>query len=333
MTITPDPELGNYTPPPEMVELAQTLLAKLKKVPTELRRRSRKRRRFEKQLGKRWRKPLRLLEAFVLLATATGSSFDREHRDKAVASGDPVFEVIIRSHVRACQIASAILTLLKAGYADDAMARWRSLHELWVITSFIRANGQELAERYRQHVWVEQYKLACRQQDAAERLGQEPVPVAEFDALRVERDRLVAKFGPEFGRDYGWAADALKVKQPNFSQIEAEVSLDHWRPYYGMASGNVHAAAYGSYFRLGSDLHPHQLLLAGPSESGLVGPGHSTAIALGGLTANLLDLRPTSSGSMISKVLDDLQYDIGEAFLQAQRRLEVIASRSQTDDR
>ena len=326
MTITPDPDLGNNTPSPEMAELAQTLLAKLKKVPRELRRRSRKRRRFEKQLGKRWRKPLRLLEEFVLLATATGSSFDREHRGKAVDSGYPVFEVMIRSHSRACQIASAILTLLKAGYADDAMARWRSLHEIWVTTSFIGANGPEVAERYRQHLRVEQYKLARRQQDAAEQLGQEPVPVEELETLKVERDRLVSQFGPEFEGDYGWAAAVLNNKRPNFSQIEAAVSLGHWRFYYGMASGNVHAAANGSYFRLGSDLHPHQLLLAGPSESGLVGPGQCTAIALGGITANLLDLRPTSSGSMILKVLDDLQADIGEAFLQAQRRLEVIAS-------
>ena len=326
MTITPDPDLGNNTPSPEMAELAQTLLAKLKKVPRELRRRSRKRRRFEKQLGKRWRKPLRLLEEFVLLATATGSSFDREHRGKAVDSGYPVFEVMIRSHSRACQIASAILTLLKAGYADDAMARWRSLHEIWVTTSFIGANGPEVAERYRQHLRVEQYKLASKHQAAAERLGYDPIPPDEFEAFRAERDRLVAKFGPEFGSDYGWAANALKVKQPNFSQIEAAVSLDHWRPYYGMASGNVHAAAYGSYFRLGSDGHPQQFLLAGPSESGLADPGQCTAIALGAITANLLDLRPTSSGSMIFKVLDDLQADIGEAFLQAQRRLEVIAS-------
>ena len=328
MTTTPDSALGYSTPSPDLEEMARTLLSELEKVPREQRRISRKRRRFEKQLSKRWRTPLRLLERFVLIAAETGASFEREHRDEAEISGDPVVEVMIRSHARACQTASAILTLLKAGYADDAVARWRSLHELWVVTSFIRDNGQEVAERYRQHLKIEQYKIARMHQNAADQFGDQPVPVKVLNELRAERDRLVAKFGPDFEKNYGWAADAMKIKSPNFSQIAARVSLDHWRPNYEVASQNVHAAAHGSYYRLGSDLHAHPLLLAGPSESGLVGPGHWTAIALGAITTNLLETRPSPVGKMITKVLHDLQEDTREAFLRAQRRLEVIASRN-----
>ena len=333
MTMTPDTDLGNNTPSSEMVELAQTLLAELKKAPRELRRIARKRRRFEKQLGKRWNKPLRLLEEFVLIATETGAAFNREYRNETVESGDPVVGVMTRSHARACQIASAILTLLKAGYADDAMARWRSLHELWVITSFIMANGQDLADRYRQHLTIERYKMACRVQDASERLGREPIPAKELDELRTERDRLVEKFGSEFNEEYGWAADALNDKRPNFSKIEAKLSLDHWRPEYRIASENVHAAAHGSYYRLGNHLIHQQFLLAGPSDQGLNHPGHCTTIALGGITANLLDARPTAAGSMICMALHALQDEIGAAFFRADRRLAEIASRSQTDDR
>ena len=43
-------------------------------------------------------------------------------------------EVQTRLHARACQIAREVLTLLYAGFAEGAMARWRALHELAVLS-------------------------------------------------------------------------------------------------------------------------------------------------------------------------------------------------------
>src|SRR5437870_8332031 len=54
----------------------------------------------------------------------------------------------LRQHVRACQVTDEIITLLENGFADGAMARWRTLHEIAVVTSLISQHGIELAERY-----------------------------------------------------------------------------------------------------------------------------------------------------------------------------------------
>ena len=41
----------------------------------------------------------------------------------------------------------AILALLRSGFADDAHARWRSLHELAVVSGFISEYGEDVAEK------------------------------------------------------------------------------------------------------------------------------------------------------------------------------------------
>lgn len=43
-------------------------------------------------------------------------------------------DALIQMHARALQISNEILVLLKSGYADGAYSRWRTLHELTVLS-------------------------------------------------------------------------------------------------------------------------------------------------------------------------------------------------------
>ncbi len=90
-----------------------------------------------------------------------------------------------------------------------------------------------------------------------------------------------------------------------------------------MASDNVHANAHGAYYRLGSSVQTDEVLLAGPSNVGLADPGHSTAISLCRVTTVLLTTKPNLDGVVISKILLKLEEEIGAAFLQAHKDLEV----------
>ena len=49
-----------------------------------------------------------------------------------------------------------------------------SLHEMAVVASFVKEQGQELAERYLLHETIQQYKLANQLQQYYCRLGHEP---------------------------------------------------------------------------------------------------------------------------------------------------------------
>ena len=297
------------------------------------------RRQFEERLRTHWQEPLELLDLFISLALEAGKEFNREFRGVAVSSNDAVFEALTRfsklRHVPYsrrspdCTLERVRLRQLflcySSGYADDAHARWRALHEISVMSHFIGEEGQEVAERYLLHNTIQRYKLALKLQRHAATIGTEPLSQKEFDKLKTERDLLVERYGKPFGKDYGWAASAIGNDRPTIGDIEKCVDLEHWRPYYGMASDNVHANAHGGYFRLGlATPQIDKVLLAGPSNVGLADPGHATAISLCQVTTVLLTSEPNFDSIVIPKILLKLEEEIGEAFLQAHRELEEL---------
>ena len=288
------------------------------------------RREFEKSLIEVWRKPIDLLELFVSLATEAGSDFNSEFRNESVSSGDAVFEALTRLHGRACQISNEILVLLRSGYADGAHARWRTLHEIAVIGFCISKpekdeDRQALAKKYLLHDTIQRYKMACQYKKYSERLNLEPISEEEFNDLKSKRDRLVCKFGKPFGENYGWATSITHPKPSNMATIEECVDLEHWRPYYKMASDNVHPNVHGTYYRLGLASHSGDVILAGPSNAGLADPGHSTAISLHQITAVLLGTRSSFDCVVVSTILQKLVDEIGEAFLEVHREVELLA--------
>ena len=282
------------------------------------------RREFERRLMEVWGKPIALLELFVSLATEAGSDFNSEFRNEAVNSCDAVFEALTRLHGRACQVSNEILVLLRSGYADGAHARWRTLHEIAVIGFCISEHGQELAEKYLLHDTVQRYKLACQHQKYGERLDLEPLSPKELDDLKTEYDRLVSRFGKSFKKDYGWAASL--TKHPTISALEECVDLEHWRPYYKMASDNVHPNSHGTYYRLGLASHQNSTILAGPSNAGLADPGHSTAISLHQITTRLLRTRLSFDCVVVMTILQKLVDEIGEAFLEVHNYVEMLSN-------
>ena len=282
------------------------------------------RRQFEKRLGELWGEPLDLLELFIRLAFEAGDDFNKEYREDAVVSNDAVFEALTRLHARACQVSSAILVLMKAGYADDADARWRTLHEIAVVSNFVSQHGQGLAERYLLHEVIQQFKLAREHQTFHSRINEEPISDEEFGELEALQKELVNQFGKQFKEDYGWAAEVLGVDRPTFRMIEEQANLDHLRPYYRMASDNVHANSHGANFKLGLHLAEEKVLLAGPSNAGLAEPGHSTAISLNQVTLDLLYTRLSFDTLVAMKMFTTFVGEIGESFLKAHQEYEAI---------
>ena len=291
----------------------------------ELKRQRRKRLGFERRLAKHWAQPLRLLELTVEIAQEVGTGVGEQVASGEVSVDEHTFNALWAIHARACLTSRAILALLRSGFADDAHARWRSLHELTVVSNFIVENGEAVAERYLLHEVVQQRKLARAYKKHENRAGLEPLTQAEIDVLDEQREALVARFGKEFDEDYGWAASTLGIKQPSMTDIEAAVQLDHFRPYYRMASDNVHANSHGAFFKLGGFPPDTDILLAGPSNMGLSAPGHGAALSLNQITAALVSTAPTLDSLTELAVLDLLQEETGAAFLQAHKDAEAVA--------
>jgi hypothetical protein len=277
---------------------------------------------FERRLARRWRRPLELLELQVVIAKEMGGDLNEELRKRSGKKRRHLVEALTRLHARACQVAAEVLVLLCKGYPDGAMARWRSLHEIAVVALYVWQHGEAMAERYLDHDVVESARAADEYSAKCERLGHEPIPESELTALAEKRAVMLRKHGPLFASQYGWAAAGLKgIKKPTFANIEHAVGLDHFRPYYQLASYNVHANPKGILFRLGL-IDDRDLLIVGPSNYGLVDPGQNTGLSLAQITGTVTQLAPTMDRIMLLTAMTELAGQIGDAFVQVQLRIE-----------
>ena len=314
---------------PEFAGIAAGVLADQVKKDARrgLKRSQRERKTFEEKLGKQWAKPLQLLELLVELAEEVGNEViehSRADEDRGNVRNH-TFDALVSIHARGCQMSWAILALLRSGFADDAHARWRSLHEMAVVSGFISEHGEDVAERYLLHEIVEQRKLARAYKKHEIRAKLDPLTQADIEALDERYDALVARFGKAFGLDYGWAASALGKERPTFVDIEEHVGLDHLRPYYVMANQNVHPNSHANFFKLRLDeIGRGAVLLAGPSNLGLANPGHGVAISLTQITVALVGMDPTIDQLVGWMVVDLLQDETGEAFLRVHKEAEKI---------
>lgn len=274
---------------------------------------------FLRRLSQTWDEGLSLLEMLVTIAIEVGSeTLEFESKQTTLDFCHS------RLHARACQIAQEAIVLMRSGFADGAMARWRTLHEVAVVMDFLRGHGEEVAERYVDHQVVESWKAAQLHKEKCARLGQAPFPDEELRSLEKEYDLTHRKYGKEFCKDYGWAAEALGGKPPNFAEIEKSIRLDHLRPYYKLASHNVHANPKGAFFRLGT--LGDEVLLAGPSNAGIADPGHSVAVSLHQATAFLVSMRPSYNHLVAIKIMELITDEIGAALLQSHRKVESAAN-------
>jgi hypothetical protein len=304
-------------------ETAEVLLAELKSTaPEMLAEHKQVRSQFEESVFLEWNEALDLMEMLIVIASEAGEDFTQEFGLSVSQDNDFRFEVLTRLHARSCQIANEILTLLKAGYADGAHARWRTMHEITVIGFFINGFGQDVAERYLLHEAVESYVAARQYQRYSNRLGYESLTDRELSDLESSYQHLIDRFGRPYAKPYGWAAQALSNNNPNFSDIEQTVDLAYWRSHYKLASHNVHANPKGVFFKLGLYPEERELLLAGPSDTGFADPGHSTAISLLQITTILLTLHPNIDRLSVCQIMSTLAEEIGDTFLSIQRGIE-----------
>jgi hypothetical protein len=293
----------------------------------ELAKERRERAEFEERLYLRWKEPLDLFETIMLLGRQSGSEFNQQVRPFAAKQQDFVFEVLTRTHARACSVMSAILALLKSGYAGDALARARTIHELDITVQFIlkQKESNQLAEKYLLYQIVETV-----------RLGYEPIAPETIPNLEHQVNLYRTKFGKEYSQavtrgGYGWAAEVLKLnkKPPTFDMIEEAVGFAHMRPYYKLASEAIHASPKGMMFDVGN--LDRNLLPAGPSNAGLADPGSMALNAFHRCTAHLLlyqhyfdkpGLREIHLQSLVAcQVMQELLEEANQAFLETHQQL------------
>lgn len=277
---------------------------------------------FMRRLALTWADPFKLLDIHVALCQEIGAvQNDWLRKQRRRAKDLAVVDVVTRLHGRTVQVAGEVQALLRNGFADGAMSRWRTMHELTVTAMLIAERGPSVAERYVAHIGADSIKAARQYQRFAAVLQHRPISARDqkrLDALALVLER---KYGKPFLNDYGWAADTLKNPNPTFASVEAAVDLDRLRPYFKLASNTVHAGAKGTFFRLGA-LDDQDCILAGASNVGLQEAGRLTALSLAQITTVLLLIHPNTDSIIWSRVVSEISSKVELQFVKVQRRIE-----------
>jgi hypothetical protein len=275
---------------------------------------------FRKRLHQRWSRGLDKLGMLIYMARDFGNEMNREVRAKQKTENADLVDVITRLHARSCQVAEEVVVLLENGFANGAMARWRTMHEIAVTANFIGKHGNACAHLYKEHQVVESYRAAKEYDMLHARLGYEPIAAEERDKIDKQYAHAIQQYGQHFGGQYGWAAADLQMKKPTFKELESHVGTDFLRGHYRMASHGVHANPKGIFFNMGS-LFPSDILAAGPSNSGLADAGDGAARSLLSISSSLLYLSQSLDYQVALKVMTILVNEIGTAFLNAHKKL------------
>lgn len=274
---------------------------------------------FIKRNKERWKKGLDKFESLLLVNQELGADFSEFYLQKAINENDDIFIALAFVHSRGCLVAREIFTLMENGFADGALARWRTLHELATVAIFLSKHDKKVAKKYIEHENITQCKGMIEFNKYADELGQQPFSEEEVEAARAEITRLENNYGKDFSRQYGWAKDELN--NTNFEQLEKSAGLSHLRPYYKWSLKKVHAGHVSNYADLGMSEAQSDFLLVGSSNSGLTDPAHLTAISLSQIAASFFLLRLKVDSLIYVHLIELFEDDIGNSFIEIENNV------------
>lgn len=274
---------------------------------------------FRENLEGRWSEPFTHLRMLLMTSREVGA--EQHSKDRRSRSRRPRArrDVLFRLHARACQITAEILTLMEAGFADGAMARWRTLHEIDVVATVVADHDDDLAKRYLDHEVVEARRAAQMYDECCEGLGYRPLSARQRTKINRDFDAMKKRYGAAFAEGYGWAARHLQIDGKRFSDLEKAAGQASMRSYYKLASYNVHAGVKGITFRMG--LLDRRGVLAGATNAGFEEPLQNTAVTLTRITSLLLGDLTSIDDQVIMRVLLNLRDEIAPAAMRAARKL------------
>jgi len=281
---------------------------------------------FTKRNIFRWREGFDLMDMLGEISLEIGQIVNRDDEPGERPSVGCRHRALVRLHAKARQIYSEIVCLLKHGFADGALGRWRALHEVAVVSSLLSVHDEDLAKRFLEFRWVESWKSMKVYQEKAEKLGLDPFSPEAFERARQCYQEMLKRYGEKFRGNYGWAASVVQPARGaeiTFRDIERAVGTDHLKPYYQWACQKIHVGCNTLHNSLGlSEAQSEQVMMAGPSNAGHCDPAHLAAISLHTATCTLTSLSTSMDVLVGCKITEMLVAKIGDAFLKAHKQLE-----------
>jgi hypothetical protein len=207
--------------------------------------------------------------------------------------------------------------LLSHGAPGGALARWRTVHELNVVSAFIRRGDADLARRYKDWHRIEAKRSIIDVTRAMEALGATIEAEGLFEFLEKDQAELEERYGRSFTRDFGWADQPLREQgivtngKPRLWHLEQAVGGLGRRGLYRMASHAGHAVLFSGAIRV-----PDQF---GPKPVGLHAPSRYVCLDLWMTAGNFVSLYQDEEFRWALDVLGFVIVDADSALQRAER--------------
>lgn len=281
------------------------------------------RRGFEQRLREYWGDALDRLFEVILCAEEIGSALLEEEGETA----DSVFNVLTLNLGRACLTSFEVHALLRAGFPTAAVARCRLLHEISIVCTLVAEyrSVSDLAERYLLHEVIGNLKDARSYAKHCATLGFEPLPADVLPSLEAEAAVLVARFGPMFKEEWGWASPLMSGR-PTCARLEELAGLDHFQPFVRSGHHSIHAGSRGMSLNI-LQRGPTSFNVTGATNRGLADPGCSALDSLLQVVTTALLSRQADPVDPFDLVMVEalrvLRDEATEALVAAHKRLEA----------
>lgn len=295
----------------------------IKDMPMTLEEERFERKEFENRLENTWKEGFDYLEALIILTVELSTALlEEENKNNELYKK---VDFLIKIHSKAIVISKEILILLKSGFVDGAMARWRSLHEANIIFHVVSSTYNndeklfsEIKQRYLDYSKVDEYQRFV------------PNTKIESDVKRKrhidnEYKKIRKKYGNNFSKPNGWAYPLFSKEKEKitFWDLEKLANYESTNIYYKEANHHVHISSVGINESLGfiPFYDNSTTYLYGPSNYGLSKPGQLASISLLQITTKLMVLEPNIDKLIMAGTLKKFTEKCIDVFDQTQMQI------------
>lgn len=268
---------------------------------------------FQSRIKQKWFQPLSMLDSFIMISEELctdliENSTEIVKLDNKSSNHSLRFFTIMKLLSKLIIISKEISYLLKGGFSDAALSRWRTSHEIKIILMLFCKNYNsanfldELLERYNNAAIIEEYN------EIKSTVGLDKND-PYFTNLKKLYEELLNDYGHEFRYSYEWSRPLFKdSKRPiTFKMLERYIR-DHneTNTFYKKANYQIHSSPLGTLESLGTidsnniDYPPY---IFGPSNLGLRIPGQLIALTLYESIATYLLLNTSLTSVINTNVL------------------------------
>lgn len=275
---------------------------------------------FEKRSFERWKPAFDHLEMMWEIAQELGKSNANEFDQDTDENTQAVMAALSNIFPKALLVTNEIICLLKGGFPDGALARWRSLHELTVTAMYILQEGREPAIGYMLSFHFAARRAALQMNEHAELARLEKFSKDDLEGFDIRCNEAEKALGRKIEKDKDGEWPKINLKHRDFAAIEKHVGMDHWRPRYKWASQHTHADLKPAGNLLGMSESKEAVNLVGASNSGFADPFMMAAISLAQITNTYLSVTPNLDRIVHSSVLLKFSDEMSQIAIKSQNK-------------